>query len=45
MADLDPTTFTKFRNYYYDEIALWMPEDNIYAEEDDEEDKRQVRAQ
>ena len=37
LFDLDPAIFTAVTNYYHDDLAIMMPEDQLYTEEELEE--------
>jgi hypothetical protein len=43
LADLDPAIFTEVRNYYYEDVAIRMPDDQRYTEEDDDDKERKKR--
>ena len=40
LADIDPAIFTEVRNYYHADLAIMMPEDQLYTEEEREERRR-----
>lgn len=42
LADLDPAVFTEVRNYYYDDLAIMMPLDQMYSDEEEEERHRKM---
>ncbi|MDH5445582.1 MAG: filamentous hemagglutinin N-terminal domain-containing protein [Gammaproteobacteria bacterium] len=38
LAEIDPAIFTEVRNYYHEDLAIMMPVDQLYS--DDEEERR-----
>ncbi len=40
LAEVDPAIFTEVRNYFYEDLAIKMPPDQLYAEDDEKEKKR-----
>ncbi|MBI3560399.1 MAG: filamentous hemagglutinin N-terminal domain-containing protein [Gammaproteobacteria bacterium] len=40
LGDVDPAIFTAVKNYYYEDIAIKMPEDQRYGDDEDNEKKR-----
>jgi len=42
LAEVDPAIFTEVRNYFYEDIAIKMPPDQQYAEDDEKEKKKRL---
>lgn len=42
LAGVDPAIFTEVRNYFYEDLAIKMPPDQQYAEDDEKEKKRHL---
>jgi len=36
LAEIDPAIFTDVRNYYHEDLAIMMPDDQLYTEEEEE---------
>ncbi len=43
LANLDPAVFTEIRNYYYEDVAIRLPDDQRYDYDDEEEEERKRR--
>lgn len=36
LAEIDPAIFTDVRNYYHEDLAIMMPDDQLYSDEEEE---------